>query len=85
MPVEFEEEKNQERWETAIKNVAEILQLDKDTVENYLVLVYDGTTELKVDTDLPDIGAIVSMTMVFLEHVSGKGVILVNEDGSRVS
>lgn len=74
MTLEFEKEKNQQRWEKAIKNVAEILQLDPKKVGNYLVIVYDGTGELKADTDLDDINTIIAMTTVFLEHVSGKKV-----------
>lgn len=83
MTLDYEERTDQEHWELAVKNVAEILKLDKDKVGNYLVLAYDGTPELKADTDVEDIPTITALLVVFLEHVSGKGVILTNEDGSR--
>jgi hypothetical protein len=74
MAVEFENITDRARWETAVKNVAEILELPPENVKNYLVLVYDGSPELKADTDIPDVRDVVAMVMVFLEHVTGKKV-----------
>jgi hypothetical protein len=81
MTLEYQTEHDPGRWETAIKNVAEILQLDPDTVGNYLVIAYDGGPILKADTDLAEYD-LIAMVTVFLEHVSGKTVRLFNEDGS---
>jgi hypothetical protein len=74
MAVEFESINDQARWEKAIKNVAEILELKPENVKNYLLLVYDGTQELKADTDIPNVTDVVAMTMVFLEHITGQKV-----------
>lgn len=74
MPVEFENVNDRKRWEKALKNIGEILDLPPENVKNYLVLVYDGTPELKADTDISDVKDVVAMTMVFLEHITGRKV-----------
>jgi len=80
MAVEFESINDRARWELAIKNVAAILELKPETVKNYLVLVYDGTPELKADTDIPEVTDVVAMVMVFLEHITGRKVTLEDKD-----
>lgn len=74
MAVEFEEINDRAKWETAVKNVGEMLDLAPEDVKNYLLLVYDGTHELKADTDIPDVTSVVGMVTIFLEHITGKKV-----------
>jgi|HubBroStandDraft_1064217.scaffolds.fasta_scaffold2295428_1 hypothetical protein len=74
MAVEFENIVDRERWKKARANIAEILELEPEEVLNYLVLVHDGTPELKADTDIPDVTDVVALVAVFLEHVTGKKV-----------
>ena len=74
MAVEFETITDQARWKKTIKHIAEILDLDPDNVLNYIVLAYDGTQELKADTDIPEVSDVVALTTIFLEHVTGKKV-----------
>jgi hypothetical protein len=74
MAVEFENVTDQKRWELALKNIGEILELPPEQVKNYLVLVYDGTPELKADTDIPNVTDVIALVILFLEHVTGKTV-----------
>lgn len=74
MPVEFENVTDRARWETAIKNIGEILDLTPENVKNYLVLVYDGSPELKADTDIPNVGDVVALVTTFLEHITNQKV-----------
>jgi hypothetical protein len=74
MAVEFENVTDQKRWELALRNIGEILELPPEQVKNYLVLVYDGTPELKADTDIPNVTDVVALVTLFLEHVTGKTV-----------
>lgn len=74
MAVEFENVTDRERWEKALANVGEILGIAPENVKNYFLLVYDGTQELKADTDIPEVTDVVAMVTIFLEHVTGKTV-----------
>jgi hypothetical protein len=74
MAVEFETVNDRDRWKKTIKNVGEILSLPPEKILNYIVLAYDGTPEMKADTDIPDVKDVVALVMVFLEHVTGKKV-----------
>lgn len=74
MAVEFENVTDRERWEKALANVGEILGIAPENVKNYFLLVYDGTQELKADTDIPEVTDVVAMVTIFREHVTGKTV-----------
>jgi hypothetical protein len=74
MAVEFESVTDQARWELAVKNLGEILELPPEKVKNYLVLVYDGTPEMKADTDITEVADVVALVMIFLEHLTGQKV-----------
>jgi hypothetical protein len=74
MAVEFESVNDQARWEKAVKNIGQILGIPTEKVVNYLVLVYDGSPELKADTDISEVPDVIAMVTVFLEHVTGKTV-----------
>jgi hypothetical protein len=74
MTVEFESVTDQARWELAVKNLGEILELPPEKVKNYLVLVYDGTPEMKADTDITEVADVVALVMIFLEHLTGQKV-----------
>jgi hypothetical protein len=74
MTVKFENIEDQERWEKARANVGEILELEPEKVLNYLVLAYDGTPEMKADTDMPEVEEVVELVSIFLRHVTGKKV-----------
>ena len=74
MPVEVEPISDNERWKKSVQYVGEIIGIDHKTIENYLVLAYDGTDKIKADTDIPDLEGVITVVQVFLEHVSGKKV-----------
>jgi len=74
MGVEYENVNDQKRWEKSVKNVAEILEIPSETVQNYLLLVYDGTPKLKADTDISEVVDVIALITLFLEHVTGKKV-----------
>lgn len=76
MPIEFEEIDDQERLAIAYKNIGEILRIDAAKIQNYFILVYDGTDELKADTDIPEVDIVVRTLSVFLEHLTGRKVFL---------
>ena len=74
MAVEFENVTDQKRWELALRNIGEILEIPPEKVKNYLVLAYDGTPELKADTDITNVTDVVALVILFIEHVTGKTV-----------
>jgi hypothetical protein len=74
MAVEFETVNDKDRWKKTVKNVGEILGLEPEKILNYIVIGYDGTPELKADTDFPEVADVVAVVAIFLEHVTGKTV-----------